>query len=220
MTMFVASIEKHTEIKQTILDMIADLDLSNASRPVSLNLDHSKVQEWYSDAIEQFRQYQIAQGAENTIFDPGIVWINVYPPGTSMNSHIHPDYHFYSIHYVQKTNDHSHTQMSYDNINWQDPTAHEGDIIFFGGKTYHRVQENTTDVLRITVGMNASSVENMPIELEKLRNERNKKLQETDWWTMSDVNSSEERLNYRQQLRDITLKYASLKNVVWPKKPQ
>ena len=220
MTIFVTNVEQHAEIKQTILDMVSELDLSEATRPVPLDLSHSKVQEWYASSIQQFQQYQISQDAEQTIFDPDLIWINVYPPGTRMNSHTHPDYHFYSIHYIQKTDEHSHTQTSTDDENWQDPVAQEGDIIFFGGDTYHRVQENTTDILRITVGMNGSSIAMAPIEMEKLRLERNTKLEETDWWTMSDISPSDQRLNYRQQLRDITLKYTSLLNVVWPEKPE
>lgn len=220
MTIFITNIEKHAEAKQYILDEISKIDVSNATRPVPINLDHSKVNEWYAPAIERFRQHRIANGESVTIFDPMIIWVNVYPPGTSMNSHIHPDYHFYSIHYVQKTAEHSHTQMSDNNVDWLDPEAQEGDIIFFSGNTYHRVNENTTDTFRITVGMNASSVDNTESRLNELRSARNKLLSETDWWTMTDVNSSPERLSYRQSLRDITQQYSSLQNVVWPEKPE
>jgi hypothetical protein len=216
MNTYITSIEKHNEIKQYVLDMIADIDFSKDTRVVVLSLDHAKVQDWYGDAIEEFRQYQISRGADTTIFDPQIIWINVYPSGTSMNSHTHPDYHFYSIHYLQKSLTHSHTQLSDDGEIWTDPDAVEGDIIFFSGTTYHRVLENTSNTLRITIGMNASSIENTPLNLEELRKVRNQKLAETDWWVMSDVNVSEEKLNYRQALRDITCKYTSLQNVVWP----
>jgi hypothetical protein len=216
MTTFITSIEKHNEIKQYVLDMIADIDFSKETRVVSLPLDHTKVQEWYCDAIEEFRQYQISRGEEHTIFDPQIIWINVYPTGTNMNSHTHPDYHFYSIHYLQKSINHSHTQLSDDGEIWTNPDAVEGDIIFFSGTTYHRVLENTLDTLRISIGMNASSIENTPLNLEELRKVRNQKLVDTDWWVMRDVETSEERLRYRQELRDITSKYTSLQNVVWP----
>jgi hypothetical protein len=216
MNPFITSVDKHNEIKQYVLDMIADINFADSDRVVPLSLDHNKIQEWYGDAIEEFRQFQIDQGKEHTIFDPQIIWINVYPTGASMNSHTHPDYHFYSIHYLQKSLDHPHTQLSDDGVTWTDPDAVEGDIIFFSGTTYHRVLENTSNMLRISIGMNASSVENTPVNLEELRKVRNQKLAETDWWVMSDVNASEEKLNYRQALRDITHKYTSLQNVVWP----
>lgn len=53
-----------------------------------------------------------------------------------------------------------------------------------------------------------------------LREERNKRLSETDWWELpSQAPISEERQLYRQALRDITSVYSSLDSVVWPIKP-
>lgn len=219
MTVYITNVENHTEIKNYILEQISVNDFTNEVRPVSINLDNEKINQWYGPAIERFRLHRITTEDTPTIFDPMLIWINVYPPGTSMNSHRHPDYHFYSIHYVQKTELHSHTQTSNDGINWQDPDAAEGDILFFGGDTYHQVLENTTDVYRITVGMSASSKELADLRLNELRLARNELLNQTDWWLMSDINSSQERLKYRQDLRDITLKYNSLQNVIWPIKP-
>lgn len=40
--------------------------------------------------------------------------------------------------------------------------------------------------------------------LDNLRNERNAKLKETDFYALSDVNMSEDMTTYRQNLRDIT----------------
>lgn len=56
--------------------------------------------------------------------------------------------------------------------------------------------------------------------INQLRIERNKRLQETDWWELpSQAPMSEERTAYRQALRDITNTYNSLDTVQWPTKP-
>ena len=52
-----------------------------------------------------------------------------------------------------------------------------------------------------------------------LREERNRKIAETDWWASSDLTMTTEQTNYRQALRDITDTYSSLDTVVWPEKP-
>ena len=57
-----------------------------------------------------------------------------------------------------------------------------------------------------------------PIKL--LREERNRRIAETDWWASSDLTMSAERTAYRQALRDITKTYSSLDDVVWPDKPE
>lgn len=54
--------------------------------------------------------------------------------------------------------------------------------------------------------------------LKLLREERNRRLAETDWWASSDLTMSDERRDYRQALRDITNTYTSLDDVVWPDK--
>ncbi len=56
--------------------------------------------------------------------------------------------------------------------------------------------------------------------LKMLREERNTRLAETDWWASSDLTMSAERASYRQYLRDITKTYSSLDDVVWPDKPE
>ena len=56
--------------------------------------------------------------------------------------------------------------------------------------------------------------------LKLLREERNLRLAETDWWASSDLTMSAERTSYRQYLRDITKTYSSLDDVVWPDKPE
>tara|TARA_B100000085_G_scaffold213396_1_gene197545 strand:+ start:508 stop:897 length:390 start_codon:yes stop_codon:yes gene_type:complete len=56
--------------------------------------------------------------------------------------------------------------------------------------------------------------------LKLLREERNRRISETDWWASSDLTMSAERTAYRQALRDITNTYSSLDDVVWPDKPE
>ena len=55
--------------------------------------------------------------------------------------------------------------------------------------------------------------------LKFLREERNKRLAETDWWASSDLTMTSAQTTYRQALRDITEDYSSLDDVVWPTKP-
>ena len=56
--------------------------------------------------------------------------------------------------------------------------------------------------------------------MKLLREERNRRIAETDWWASSDLTMSTERTAYRQALRDITKSYSSLDDVVWPTKPE
>jgi len=57
-------------------------------------------------------------------------------------------------------------------------------------------------------------------KLKFLREERNKRLAETDWMGNSDVTMSTEWTTYRQALRDITDNATSLDDVTWPTKPE
>ena len=52
-----------------------------------------------------------------------------------------------------------------------------------------------------------------------LREERDRRLAETDWWASSDLTMSSERISYRQDLRDIPSSATSLDDVSWPTKP-
>jgi len=57
-------------------------------------------------------------------------------------------------------------------------------------------------------------------KMEALRRERNKLLQETDYWAAPDTpDMTQEQISYRQKLRDIPQNYNSLDDVVWPEKP-
>ncbi len=60
-----------------------------------------------------------------------------------------------------------------------------------------------------------------------LRQERNRKLQKTDWWMLPDRTASQEQKDYRQALRDLPSvaepkldKNGQLTNVTWPTKPE
>tara|TARA_A100000171_G_C2067024_1_gene112842 strand:- start:53 stop:433 length:381 start_codon:yes stop_codon:yes gene_type:complete len=52
-----------------------------------------------------------------------------------------------------------------------------------------------------------------------LREERNRKIAETDWWASSDLTMTQSQIDYRQALRDITDSATSLDDVTWPTKP-
>lgn len=56
--------------------------------------------------------------------------------------------------------------------------------------------------------------------LRLLREERNRRIAETDWWASSDLTMTAAQSAYRQALRDITDTYTSLDDVVWPEKPE
>ena len=56
--------------------------------------------------------------------------------------------------------------------------------------------------------------------MKALREERNRRIAETDWWASSDLTMTAEQTAYRQALRDITDNATSLDDVVWPTKPE
>jgi hypothetical protein len=60
-----------------------------------------------------------------------------------------------------------------------------------------------------------------------LREERNLKLSETDWWASSDLTMTSDQKSYRKKLRDLPAnsspkldENARLTNVTWPTKPE
>ena len=65
------------------------------------------------------------------------------------------------------------------------------------------------------------------VPMKRLREERDRKLTETDWWAGKDVTMSQARKDYRQALRDLPALTAkpqldaegNLTNVTWPTKP-
>lgn len=57
-----------------------------------------------------------------------------------------------------------------------------------------------------------------PWRLLQIRRERDRRIQETDWWVLPDRTPTREQLDYRQKLRDIT-QQEDLDNIVWPTPP-
>ena len=58
--------------------------------------------------------------------------------------------------------------------------------------------------------------------IANLRQDRNRKLAETDFYALSDVTMSEDMTTYRQNLRDITDGLSTVEdvnNITWPTKP-
>ena len=60
-----------------------------------------------------------------------------------------------------------------------------------------------------------------------LREERNRRIAETDWWVLPDRTASQEQKDYRQALRDLPStaspqldEKGQLINVTWPTKPE
>ena len=97
---------------------------------------------------------------------------------------------------------------------------------------HNQVNDKAYDVNgnEIVVDENAVNTEvtNMlsKVPMRLLREERNRRLQETDWWASSDLLISDDQRKYRQALRDITKtaepkldENYNLTNIDWPEKP-
>ena len=54
---------------------------------------------------------------------------------------------------------------------------------------------------------------------ENLREERNRRLAETDWWASSDLTMTDEQAAYRQALRDLPANTSDPANPTYPVKP-
>jgi hypothetical protein len=91
-----------------------------------------------------------------------------------------------------------------------------GDIIYHDGQTPPTDEEINVKIAEL------ESLEPM----RRLREERNKRLQETDWRFRSDLSPSQEWINYSQALRDLPstaspkIENGRLTNVTWPTKPE
>ena len=88
--------------------------------------------------------------------------------------------------------------------------------------------DGTTDVLdenHNPISIDETTVSAKQAELEAaepmrlLRQARDAKLAETDWWAGSDHTMTQAQTDYRQALRDITDNATSLDDVTWPTKP-
>ena len=63
------------------------------------------------------------------------------------------------------------------------------------------------------------SVSEAELRLRDLRLTRDDMLARTDWWASADLTMTDAQKKYRQDLRDITKTYKSLKDVKWPTEP-
>lgn len=63
------------------------------------------------------------------------------------------------------------------------------------------------------------SVSEDELKLRDLRTTRDDMLAKTDWWASADLTMTDAQKKYRQDLRDITKTYKSLKDVKWPTEP-
>ena len=59
----------------------------------------------------------------------------------------------------------------------------------------------------------------MSLSPDEARQERDKRIAETDWWALSDRTMTSEQAAYRQALRDITGQSGFPTNNTWPTKP-
>ena len=64
------------------------------------------------------------------------------------------------------------------------------------------------------------SVSEAELRLRDLRTTRDDMLAKTDWWASADLTMTDAQKKYRQDLRDITKTYKSLKDVKWPTEPK
>ena len=55
--------------------------------------------------------------------------------------------------------------------------------------------------------------------LASMREDRNRRLADTDWYAVSDLTMSADMTTYRQDLRDLPASTADSEDVVWPTKP-
>lgn len=100
--------------------------------------------------------------------------------------------------------------------------------VTYYGKPWHVINiegdPNNGMELWQAIGMSESEKDSTIADfyLFKLRLERDRKLKETDWVSGEDIPQSLKDLYfpYRQTLRDITDTYISIRDVVWPEKPE
>ena len=98
---------------------------------------------------------------------------------------------------------------------------YENVVVFVGVDDDQVVIESSNPDDLPTWGEVQAKIEELETEipLTELRIERTRRLEETDWWALSDQTMTDDQIEYRQSLRDITENYTSLDNVVWPEKP-
>lgn len=92
-------------------------------------------------------------------------------------------------------------------------------VVTIIGDTPYDADGNVVEIVEDIVLSKQTYLQN-DANMAELRHERNKRLAETDHWMFSDTpDVTQGQLDYRQALRDVTISYNSLDNVVWPTKP-
>lgn len=86
----------------------------------------------------------------------------------------------------------------YDTLEWQSATVEKPSL--------EALQSEATEIAQQE-------------DLAALRAARDVLLLATDWWVLPDRSPTQQQIEYRQALRDITNHYTSLTDVVWPTKP-
>ena len=83
--------------------------------------------------------------------------------------------------------------------------------------------EMTDEELAFRVAEEKAYADSAPSRgFKKLRIERNRKLEETDYYALSDVTMSDDMKKYRSDLRDLPSKYDNssvVGDITWPSKP-
>jgi hypothetical protein len=95
-----------------------------------------------------------------------------------------------------------------------------------GGDVHIEWLNGTSEIPMSDINAKKAELENK-LPLKVLRNERNLKLSETDWWCCSDRTPTQAQLDYRTALRDLPStaspsldKNGNLTGVTWPTKPE
>lgn len=96
--------------------------------------------------------------------------------------------------------------------------AYKNVTVIRGGTPYD-AEGNVVEIVEDIVLSKQTHLQN-EANMAALRQERNRLLADTDHWMFTDTpDVNQSQLDYRQALRDVTMSYTSLDNVVWPTKP-
>ena len=97
------------------------------------------------------------------------------------------------------------------------------------GTNYYDANDNVISLDETKIATKQEEIENLEA-IRMLREERDKRLSEVDWWTIKSndtgVSLTQEQKDYKQALRDLpstaspTLVNGELSNVTWPTKPE
>jgi hypothetical protein len=117
---------------------------------------------------------------------------------------------------TQILSENSGKSFSTNTIDIPEPNDDYSNVVFPHHVT---VEDGVARILTGTELDDANAADLALFRLNEVRELRNKKITETDWWANSDLTMTQAQIDYRQALRDITNTYSSLDGVVWPLKP-